>query len=485
MKASTLLIPLLCLILVAAAADAQQIIQVTKTTTKNQQGPHISPDGSMLIWGEQDTGNTYDHFVFAADTKTLVPNQITFTPHQSSSSPNQWQISGDGKTVVFVNNYDLWKVPSSGGTPTQLTNFGGPPGIVNYAYPISLSHDGSKACFTYFYYTSSPTTIRTYDLYVLDTNTKKITNVTQAAPNSNDLVTAWISGDGKTVTFTQKRSGTYPEVWLAASDGTNIRQLTTMAVARTYYPQIDANSKICAFASWPSSNYDVYTILTDGSFLTTISAPNNTDSDYAPQVSADGERVIWKSGVSSSTGDLFMNFPEGGNLRQLTQFGNIPPLYGNVGAALNGDGTMAVFNSKFDYNGGNPDGNLEIYLWKDALTRTGVAQPGNTIDFNIEAPVHAGEVYQMACSAFRSPGIPLPGAGVVPLTPDALFFFSISAPAVFQNFAGVLDASGKATGKVAIPNIAGLSGFAFQTSFITVGTNNVITIYNPVKVTIQ
>jgi len=477
------LFPLIALVLLlASTAQVQQILQVTNTTTGNNQGPKISPDGSRIIWGKQDQ-STYQHFVWTADTQTLTPVQLTFSPQQSSSLPIQWAISGDGKTVVFVSGYELWKIPSTGGTATQLTSFNGPPGIVNCAYPISLSHDGSLACFTYFHYVS-PT--RTYDVYVVDTVTKNITNITKATTGSNDLAIGWISGDGKTVAFTQKRGAANWDVWLADSDGTNIRNLTGMGNLRTFMPNLDHHAQLCAFSSAATgTNYNVYTIRTDGSMLTSVTT-TTTGYNYVPQMSADGERLSWKwSNTTSTQGELYMAYPEGTGHRQISQHGDIGPLYGNAGHALNGDGTMAVFNSKFNYKGGNPDGNAEVYFWTDALTRTGIPQTGATVSYHMNAPGHGGETYLMACSFFRTPGLPIPGAGIVPLTPDGLFYASISVPSIFQNFVGTLDANGKGTGKVAIPAIPGLSGIPFHTSFVSVDSMNTFTIYNPVKVTIQ
>lgn len=472
------------LLVTVTAVDAQQLYQVTKSTVKNMQGPRISPDADMIIWGEQDTGNTYNHYIYSANISnptSITPKQITFSPQHSSSLPAQWQISGDGKTVVFVSGYDLWKIPSTGGTPTQLTTLNGPPGIVNAAYPISLSHDGRLACFTYFFYQSSPTTIRTYDLYVLDTTTKQIVNITKSPANSNDLSMGWISGDGRTVAFTQYRGGSAREVWLAAADGTNLHQVTTFGAVRAFHPKLDTSATMCIFSAWPASNYNIYSATATGSLLTTISR-NPTGHDYDPSFSADGERVAWKSDQFSS-GDIAMVYPEGGIVRQVTPFGDIQPLYGNAGHALNGDGTKLVCNTKANYQGGNPDGNFEIFLWVDALTKSGTAGPGKTVTFQITAPAHAGEFYQMACSFFRKPGFQL-GSGWVPLNPDALFFLSMALPPVFQNFSNVLDANGKATARIVIPN-APISGLAFYTSFVTVDKNNAFSTFNPVKVTIQ
>ena len=57
----------------------------------------------------------------------------------------------------------------------------------------------------------------------------------------------------------------------------------------------------------------------------------------------------------------------------------------------------------------------------------------------------------------------------VDLSPDSLLFLSLSgvAPAIFQNYAGVLDAKGKATASLVLPNIPALTGVGVYTAFVT------------------
>jgi len=82
---------------------------------------------------------------------------------------------------------------------------------------------------------------------------------------------------------------------------------------------------------------------------------------------------------------------------------------------------------------------------------------GTTLTVNFIDQYHPGATYRGAASFATLPGrVPLPEGHIVPLAPDALFRVSILG--VFPGFSGSLDASGKATGTLAIPNAPVLKG---------------------------
>jgi hypothetical protein len=110
--------------------------------------------------------------------------------------------------------------------------------------------------------------------------------------------------------------------------------------------------------------------------------------------------------------------------------------------------------------------------------------PGAALALRFCEPSSAGDLYLAAASFSTSPGIPTP-AGVVDLTPDALFALSQLAPSMFVNFAGVLDASGAAAAKVVVPGVPQLKGFRFYVSFVTVRGSSIRAIANTQGFTIQ
>jgi len=68
------------------------------------------------------------------------------------------------------------------------------------------------------------------------------------------------------------------------------------------------------------------------------------------------------------------------------------------------------------------------------------------------------------------------GGGPIPidtrllnLSLDALLDASVNGylPMIFQNYAGILDANGKATAKINIPNLPGIKGIRIYSAFLT------------------
>ena len=98
---------------------------------------------------------------------------------------------------------------------------------------------------------------------------------------------------------------------------------------------------------------------------------------------------------------------------------------------------------------------LEIYGSR-AMTCNGQGGPGTSIDLdlrsqNTRAP---GAAYQIACSFGRRPGMRLSGGPWLHLNlTDSLFLLTVQnlAPAIFQNFAGVVDAFGAAHAVIKLP----------------------------------
>ncbi|MBN2492488.1 MAG: PD40 domain-containing protein, partial [Planctomycetes bacterium] len=285
--------------------------------------------------------------------------------------------------------------------------------------------------------------------------------------------------DGKLVAFSANRGNVADQIWVANRDGTNIRQLTTFASGTAFYPKLDYFGKICTFESNQSGQYEVYTVYTDGTGLTDVSQ-NPGGADRVPWISADGDRVAWKS-TRGGTNDVYMAYPDGTGLRKVSPFGNMSPSLTNDSHCINGDGTVLALASKYDYKGGNPEGDYEIYVWKDAFTAAGVARPGATITLTMEDATRPGAVYAVRCAFSRSPGIPI-GGKIVPITPDVLFWLSGALPAVFQKFEGTLNAQGLGVAAVAIPNIPALTGIAFYSTFVS--ADPALEVYNPLKVLI-
>ena len=97
----------------------------------------------------------------------------------------------------------------------------------------------------------------------------------------------------------------------------------------------------------------------------------------------------------------------------------------------------------------------------------GSTTPGSTVDLNLSSPSDAGRAYQVASSLGTGP-IPI-GTRSLGLSPDSLMVVTVNGylPGVFVNYAGVLDASGKARAQILIPNNPALKGVRIHSAFVT------------------
>jgi len=115
-------------------------------------------------------------------------------------------------------------------------------------------------------------------------------------------------------------------------------------------------------------------------------------------------------------------------------------------------------------------GRIEVWVTKGAganITPTGTGVVGTSVGLGLTSTIDPGMVYQVG-SSFGSGPIPIDSRKLY-LSPDALLWLSVGGvlPGIFQNYAGLLDKSGKATANLNIPNIPALIGLKVYTSFAT------------------
>jgi len=123
---------------------------------------------------------------------------------------------------------------------------------------------------------------------------------------------------------------------------------------------------------------------------------------------------------------------------------------------------------------------VEVYGSRQ-ISGLGVARPGTRfpIDFSFRGMGNAYYVGTLALS--QRPGIPIRN-GVINLTPDVLFWASLSG-AFVTGFSGILDSAGNATGHIAIPAFLP-QGFTFYCAGIAY-RGNAIQVSNTIGITIR
>ena len=128
------------------------------------------------------------------------------------------------------------------------------------------------------------------------------------------------------------------------------------------------------------------------------------------------------------------------------------------------------------------------YIPYVTLVGSGSGAPGTHVDFALSAAGDAGLSYQMG-SSFGNGPIPI-DSRKLELSPDNLLVLSVSGtlPAIFNNYTGVLDASGAAAARLDIPNLPVLKGLRIYTAFVTLkatAPSGIASISNTFMFTIQ
>jgi len=132
--------------------------------------------------------------------------------------------------------------------------------------------------------------------------------------------------------------------------------------------------------------------------------------------------------------------------------------------------TPANYKVQTDFEGDiRPASNVDIGAdeMSIVITGDGAGKIGTTVTLKLESASDAGLPYQVG-SSFGNGPIPI-DTRRLGLSLDTLLMVSIGAhlPTIFQNYAGLLDPTGKGSAKLNIPNIPALRGLKIYSAFLT------------------
>ncbi len=241
--------------------------EVSRVTAESAHAyyPVFSPDGSMLLFASNRDGN-FDLYLrlLSGDILTQLTNDIG---EVSSAS-----FSPDGKQIVFSNSVggkpsSLWSV-GTGGTPALA---GGArenaqmlyEGTGNIASPV-WSPNGKSIAFAM----SSLADLESYEVYILDVETKTIGPVTKGTLSNTGGSVDW-SPDGRTLLL---------------------------------------------FAG-PSGNHNIFAFdIVSGAIKQLTDGGNNAAPAYSP----DGRWIVFNSQRKNDTANIFIMRADGSDVRQLT-----------------------------------------------------------------------------------------------------------------------------------------------------------------------
>jgi Tol biopolymer transport system component/DNA-binding winged helix-turn-helix (wHTH) protein len=240
--------------------------------------PAIAPDGRSLVF-RRDTTPFSGSFYRLSLNAHVVPDgePVRLTSTLSSGKP-AWM--PDSREIVFADRGALWRIDArGGGAPTRLPFVGqdGLTPIVSRTGPHRLVYVRSLA----------------------DVNVWRVDTSAAGAPASSPPAAAIVSTrgdnipnlspDGLHVVFVSNRSGE-SEIWVAAPDGSNASQLTSLGITPGF-PRWSPDGTLIAFHGDPAARPDVLVVPAGGGEPQVLTA-KMTNGGY-PSFSRDGQWIYF------------------------------------------------------------------------------------------------------------------------------------------------------------------------------------------------
>ncbi len=228
--------------------------------------PVFSPDGNMLLFASNRDGN-FDLYLklLGNDILTQITNDIG---EVSSAS-----FSPDGKQIVFSNSVggkpsSLWSVDQDGKHAQMLYE-----GTGNIASPV-WSPNGKSIAFAM----SSQADLESYEVYIMDAETKTIGPVTKGTLSNTGGSVDW-SPDGRTLLLFAGPSGDHNIFSFEIVSGA-IKQLTDGG--NNAAPSYSPDGRWIVFNSQRvDDNANIFIMRADGSDIQQLT--NDTEPDWQPR----------------------------------------------------------------------------------------------------------------------------------------------------------------------------------------------------------
>ena len=286
-------------------------------------GPAFSPDGEQLAFVRAN-GNLSKGEVFIMPAAGGGARRLT-VDNAWITSPPSW--TRDGKSILFSSTRSglptVWRMPSAGGTPVQVTQIGVKaigPKVAPTGHGLAFEQDmGSSS------------------LWTLDLNEggKKFRRQVTASKGRNRE--AELSPNGAKIVFVSDRSGS-EELYVCNEDGSNLLQLTNFGSPQTpdrprspQRPHWSRDGQKIAFGATIGEYATIFVMQANGGLLRPLS--NQASDNLNPSWSQDGEWIYFTSNRSRQW-QIWKMPSEGGPAIQVTRGGGFAALESADGKSI-------------------------------------------------------------------------------------------------------------------------------------------------------
>lgn len=225
-------------------ADGSNQKQLTYDSRSNRY-PTVSPDGRYIafVTDRSDTDQIWIMNSDGSNSKQLTGVDGDTLP--SFTPDGQWVIY----TSVAAGKPSTWKVPTAGGSPTQVTTMQTPGAVI--------SPDGKLLASSYWNEQANP---QRWEIALISFTDGKIIKTLEAPPTafiSEGSITLRWTPDGRALAFMDNRG--VSNIWLLPIDDSAPKQLTNFKTDRIFWFGLSPDGKqvACARGDW---NSDVFLI---------------------------------------------------------------------------------------------------------------------------------------------------------------------------------------------------------------------------------
>jgi Tol biopolymer transport system component len=268
--------------------EEPQVLKTTQITFASglNDDPSLSPDGNSVAYTSDETGKLEVYI------KQLTPGgrEIQLTNDGQQNQQPAW--SPDGQRIAYYSQgrRGIWVVPTFGGVPRQLTDFGSRP---------SWSRDGAYLAFQ----SGTENALPPSTLWIVSSDGGTPRQITQVGnPTGGHGAPSW-SPDGKRLIFTANDYLTN-SIWSISAQGDDLKSIGGPSPAPDSGPVYSADGESIYFGGWVRGNdYGLWRV---GISKAAVGAPTLVMSPSGEFIrhlsfSADGKKLAFTSADPLST----------------------------------------------------------------------------------------------------------------------------------------------------------------------------------------